>query len=48
MLTIKNHTTLVYKYSIILFIKKLNNLSCLRIYKIIFYKKINKYIYYRI
>ena len=32
----------MYKYSIIIFIKNLNNLSCLSSYKIIFY---NIYIY---
>ena len=29
----------MYKYSIIIFIKNLNNLSCLSSYKIIFYQK---------
>ena len=43
-LTIKNHITLMYKYSIIIFIKNLNNLSCLSSYKIIFYQKGNIYI----
>ena len=38
-LTIKNHITLMHKYSIIIFIKNLNNLSCLSSYKIIFFKK---------
>ena len=39
----------MFKYSIIIFIKNLNNLSCLSSYKIIFYqKKEKKYIYYNI
>ena len=37
-LTIKNRITLMHKYSIIIFIKNLNNLSCLSSYKIIFYQ----------
>ena len=44
-LTIKNHITLMYKYSIIIFIKNLNNLSCLSSYKILFYQKKKIYIY---
>ena len=35
----------MYKYSIIIFIKNLNNLSCLSSYKIIFYQNIYIYIY---
>ena len=35
----------MYKYSIIIFIKNLNNLSCLSSYKIIFYQYIYIYIY---
>ena len=36
----------MHKHSIIIFIKNLNNLSCLSSYKIIFFKK--KIIYYNI
>ena len=35
----------MYKYSIIIFIKNLNNLICLSSYKIIFYQYIYIYIY---
>ena len=34
----------MYKYSIIIFIKNLNNLSCLSSYKIIFYPNKNMFI----
>ena len=44
----KNHITLMYKYSIIIFIQNLNNMSCLSSYKIIFYQKKEKKNYYNI